>query len=186
MISMKNSLLRGLGVCLAALGTLSHSAAFAQDCIPQEDVRDGIIYAMPLALDAAQTKCGDTLAADGFLLGNSADFKARFSTQQDSAWPGALRLISAFAERGRAPGGNRNSDFADMFTSLPEDAIRPFVDAIVLQEIAKVIPLKECVNIERGLALMEPMPAENIGNLAAFLFEMSGVKNPDICPYDPS
>jgi len=168
--------------CFAALA--APSLAAAQECVAQEDISDGVVYAMPMLLDGFEAKCSEELSPDGFAAQRGAALKERFAALQSEAWPGTFRVIGQFAERGRAPGGKKSNNFVESLETLPEEAVRPFVDALVTQEITTVIPHKECANIERGLELMDPMPAENWGGLAALLFQLAGVKNPSICPPD--
>jgi hypothetical protein len=55
------------------------------------------------------------------------------------------------------------------------------VDGLVGQMIAKEIKGDSCGKIERGLELVAPLPAENIGGLFAFVAELADLKNPPIC-----
>jgi hypothetical protein len=70
---------------------------------------------------------------------------------------------------------------AAMIESMPEDALRPFVDALVGQMIAEEIKGDTCNKIERGAELLSPLPADNIGGLFAFVAEMADLKNPPLC-----
>jgi hypothetical protein len=178
---MKSAKMRKVGIFSTLLALSSHNALAAQECAPQADVSDAMIYAMPHAMDALTIACGETLPASGFLNnGGAAEMRAGFAERQDEAWPGAIRLIERFASKGRS------SEMWETLRNLPDESIRPFIDAIIVQKLAEEIPTKECGNIERGLALMAPLPPENIGGLAAFLFDMADVKNPKVCPYEPS
>ncbi|WP_432200429.1 hypothetical protein ACRAQ7_12695 [Erythrobacter sp. W53] len=182
---MKVGIFRKTAMTMASAAVLATpSIAAAQECVVQDDIKDGVVYAMPMLLDGFEAKCSEQLSSDGFAAQKGAALKERFVTLQDDAWPGTFRVIGQFAERGRAPGGKKSNNFVESLETLPEDAVRPFVDALVTQEITKVIPHKECANIERGLELMEPLPPENWGGLAALLFQLAGVKNPSICSPD--
>ncbi len=180
--------LKNLGTVTALMAMVVPHAAFAQDCVAQQDVNDAVVYAFPLFIESFEGKCGDSLSPTGFLATGSDDMVAAFTERQDAAWPGTLRLINQFTHHGRTPGEDKDDStddrFAEILDALPESVIRPFFDAIVMQKITEVIPMKDCGNIERGLELVAPLPPENIGGLAAFMFEMTDVKNPDICPYE--
>jgi hypothetical protein len=65
--------------------------------------------------------------------------------------------------------------------NLPDDALRPFVDALVGQMIAKEIKGDSCGKIERMLELVSPLPTENVGGLIAFIAEVAEIKDPPIC-----
>jgi hypothetical protein len=78
------------------------------------------------------------------------------------------------------------SDMAPMLESLPEEALRPFVDALVGQEIAKQIKGDSCTKIERGVELLSPLPTDNVGGLAAFIADLADLKSPTICGQAPA
>jgi hypothetical protein len=85
-------------------------------------------------------------------------------------------------DKGSAGSAGGNEDMGAMLAALPEDALRPFVDALVGQMIAGEIKPDSCGKIERGLELLSPLPAENVGGLVAFIVELSNRKSPPICP----
>jgi len=167
------------GLALAALA--QPQVALAQQCIEQRDVTEGVIYAMPLIVDGFRAKCGTELAADGFLATEGDAFLAPFRARQNAAWPAALRLFNQFGSSGKGA----DDGTAAMISQLPESALRPFLDALIQQMIATEIKVDDCGKIERGIALLAPLPPENIGGLASFLFDVAKVQNPTICPYRP-
>nr|WP_137678391.1 hypothetical protein [Parerythrobacter lutipelagi] len=167
--------LAGAAVALAALA--QPVAASAQACLPQEDVSDAVIYAMPLITQAAQTRCAQELADDGYLAASGAAFADRYVSLQDNAWPGAMRLLSQFA-------GDDAGSSVELIQSLPETALRPFVDAIIMQKVSAEIKPKDCTKIERGMELLAPLPPQNTGDLVSFLFAMTDAKQPNVCKLD--
>ena len=56
------------------------------------------------------------------------------------------------------------------------------LDGDVAEQAAGEIKGESCGRIERGLELVSPLPAENVGGLAAFIFELADVKAPAVCP----
>lgn len=174
---------RKLAAAVALLAMGQSQVAMAQECIEQQDLSDAVVYAMPLLTDAFMSKCDGELAADGFMLTQGEEFAAPYRAQQDRNWPAASRLLAKFAAGDDEAQGN--NEMAAMLGSLPEEAVRPFVDAIIVQKVSEEIKLADCGKIERGVALLAPLPPENTGGLAAFLFDMAGVKNPSMCPYRP-
>ncbi|QYU68851.1 hypothetical protein J4558_01490 [Leptolyngbya sp. 15MV] len=179
---MKSIRARSAAFALALAALAQPQAALAQQCIEQRDVSDGVIYAMPLLVDTVRAKCGSNLSANGFLASKGDAFLEPFRARQDATWPAALRLLEQFGNAGS--GGNTDDTFA-MISSLPESALRPFIDALIQQMVGGEIKLEDCGKIERGIALLSPLPPENIGGLASFLFEVAKVQNPTICAYRP-
>lgn len=172
--------------CLASVGALlalsqSHVAmaqAAAKPCINQADLSDAVVYAMPAAIDAFRAKCGPSLAANGYMRTQGAKLSGNYLAQQNATWPGARRVLMQFTT---SKSKGSDGGMADMIASLPSDTMRPFVDALIQQEVSKKIPLKDCRQIELGVSLLSPLPPKNMGGLAAFLFQMADVKNPNIC-----
>lgn len=166
-------------LALAALATAHTAQAQQQTCVAAADLGDAVIYSMPIAFDAAQNACANRWSRDGFAAREGEAFITNFRTGQDKAWPGAFRLLKTFMAD-KADGGDDDNINA-MIGALPEDALRPFVDGLVGQMIAKEIKGDSCNTIERGLELISPLPTDNVGGLFAFIAEIADLKNPPIC-----
>lgn len=167
-------------LALAALATAQTAHAQQQACVAPADLGDAVIYAMPIAFDAARTACANRLSRDGFMATGGEAFITQFRAGQNSAWPGAFRLLKTFmADESRA---GADLDMTAMLSALPEDSLRPFVDGMVGQMIAAEIKGDSCAQIERGLELISPLPTDNVGGLFAFIAEMADLKNPPVCP----
>lgn len=168
-------------LALSALVTSQAAFAQSQACVAPEDLADAVVYAMPIAYDAANTACANRLSADGFMKTRGDAYIATFREGQASAWPGAFRFLKTFMAKSEGA-GEGSMDMGAMLAAMPEDALRPFVDAFVGQMIAGEIKGDACGKIERGLELLSPLPSENIGGLVAFLLEMTDSKDPPLCP----
>jgi hypothetical protein len=172
-------------LALTALATATAAQAQQQTCIAAADLGDSVLYAMPIAYDAVSTTCSRQLKRDGFMATGGEAFIAKFRARQDSAWPGAFRMIKTFmAQEGGEASGN-DVDMAAMIAALPEDSLRPFVDGMVGQMIAGEIKPENCGKIERAIELLDPLPAENYVGLVTFIIELIELKNPSICPANP-
>ncbi len=169
-------------LALAALASATAAEAQQKACVNPADLSDAIVYAMPVAFDAARNVCGGQLASDGFMAREGDAYIAQFRDGQARAWPGAFRFLKTFMDQGGAGKAGKGEDMAAMLSAMPADALRPFVDALVGQMIAGEIKPESCGKIERGLELLSPLPSENMGGLVAFIVEMANVKNPPVCP----
>lgn len=165
-------------LALTALATSQTALAQAQACVAPADLADAVVYAMPIAYDAAKTACSNRYARDGFMARQGDAYIATFRTGQDKAWPGAFRFLKSFMNKDNGS----EDDMSAMLSSMPQDALRPFVDALVGQMIAGEIKGDACGKIERGMELLSPLPSENIGGLVAFLMELTDAKTPALCP----
>lgn len=169
-------------IALAAIASSQAAQAQQQACINPADLSDAVIYAMPMAFDAARTTCTNRLSKNGFMATKGDAFIAPYRTAQNTAWPGALRVIKAFmADKARGEDGADTADMSAMIASMPESALRPLIDAFVGQMIAEKIKPASCSKIERGIELVSPLPAENVGGLATFLIELGEIKDPMLC-----
>jgi hypothetical protein len=172
-------------LALAALASSQTALAQQQACVAPADLSDAVVYAMPIAYDAARTACSNRLARDGFMATRGEAYIEAFRAEQNEAWPGAFRFLKSFMEKDGGEGGS-SPDMGAMLGSMPEEALRPFVDALVGQMIAAEIKGDTCGKIERGIELLSPLPTDNIGGLIAFLFELTDMKNPQICAATPA
>jgi len=168
-------------LAFAALASATAAQAQTPPCIQPADLADAVVYVMPVAYDAARTSCQGRFAAAGFVAREGDAYIAAFRDRQDKAWPGAFRALKTFmADDGQAK-GTKDADMAAMIGTLPEDALRPFVDALVGQMIAAEIKPDSCGRIERAMELLSPLPSENLGGLVAFIVELGDMKNPPVC-----
>lgn len=167
-------------LAFAALATSQTALAQSQACVARADMSDAVVYAMPIAYDAARNACTNRLTSNGFMASRGDAYIEPFRTGQDKAWPGAFRFLKTFMNKDAGEGGSQ-ADMAAMLGSMPEDALRPFVDALVGQMIAAEIKGDSCAKIERGLELLSPLPTENIGGLIAFIAELAELKEPPVC-----
>lgn len=170
-------------IALAALASAQTAQAQQQACVNPADLSDAVVYAMPIAYDAARTACINRLSKNGFMASKGDAFIAPYRTAQNNAWPGALRVIKAFAaDNAKGAEGAAGADMGAIFGSMPENALRPFVDAFVGQMIAEEIKPASCNKIERGLELVSPLPVSNVGGLVTFIADLTDLKNPALCP----
>jgi hypothetical protein len=168
-------------LALVALATAHTAQAQQQTCVAAADIGDTVLYAMPIAYDAVSRSCSSQLKADGFIAQDGAAFIDNFRARQDSAWPGALRLLKTFMAKNAAEKGTSDTDMSAMIAALPDESLRPFVDGLVGQMIAKEIKPDSCGKIERGMELLSPLPVDNVAGLLTFIAELADLKNPPIC-----
>lgn len=173
-------------LAFVALATANAAHAQQQDCVGSADLGDTVLYAMPIAYDAVSTTCARQLKADGFIARDGGAFINNFRARQDNAWPGAFRLLKTFMAQNNAEKGKSDADMTALLSALPEENLRPFVDGLVGQMIAKEIKPDSCGKIERGMELLSPLPADNLAGLMAFIAEIADIKNPSICSADPA
>lgn len=170
-------------LAVAALtGAQAATAQAAASCISEREVAQLAVYSVPSLIEGVRGKCARTLPASGFLATKGDAFAARYAALQADAWPGAKSAITKFAT---SKGDGRAAETFAGLSGLPDDAVRPLVDALIAQKIGEAIKPKDCGKIERGIQLLSPLGPRDSGALVGFVF---GLVKPDafaVCPAKP-
>ncbi len=151
-----------LGVVMATTMALAPVLARAAEppCLTTAEFAALAGYALPSTINGAAQRCAAALPADAFLRSEAAALAARYGQAKPAAWPGAkgafLKLSSG-----------ANSDAARLLTLLPDDVLKPLVDAAVQAKVAEAMPPERCGVADRVLRLLAPLPPENTAELIA-------------------
>lgn len=154
--------LAGLAVAMAPPTPLE-----AREKLAPEVMSAAVRYALPHLLSGVRTSCTGTLAANGFLALKGEALQAKFALGAEPLWPQARAAIVTLG----MPGGE-SQDAGKQLARLPDNALRPFVDGMLASVVASKIEPGQRVDVERALALIEPLPADNLAGLVGFIFEM--------------
>jgi len=167
-----------LSVTLIALAALAQAqAATAAECVTEREVSSLAIYALPSIINGVEPICAPHLASDGYLAQNGPDLTDRYARLGDANWPLAKSAMLKFI-------GEKDAGF-EAIASLPDDAVRPLVEAVLVQKIAGDIKPQNCPKIERGFELIDKLPPETVGEVIGFVMGLVKPKNPEICPEQP-
>lgn len=154
--------------CLAPLAAMVAAPLSAQADPTPEQVEAATRYALPHLFEGFRATCADTLSADGYVASEGDRLRTKFSDGADAFWPQAkTAMINLASQRG----GEASSEL-DMFASLPDESLQPLVDGLVFAIVATELKTEQCGDVERGLALLDPLPVENFAGLIGFMFEM--------------
>jgi hypothetical protein len=173
------------GKVLAALGaasfTLHPALAAAQEarpCVTEQEVSAIAIYSVPSLVQAVRLRCGSELASSGYLARRGDALSARYVALQPGVWPsarsGLFKLFAAKASEGR--------DGLDTIATLPDAAVRPLVDALIVQEAAPRITVRNCTRIERVIEVVAPIDPEVAGTLLGLLVGFADSDKLPVCP----
>ena len=155
-----------LATAMAAGAMLFASPASAQaDRLDPAAVTAAARYALPVAFDGFLQRCSSNLAPSGFAIRNASDIRAKFSEGSAQAWPAAKAAMLQLASE-------EAGDMTAILGGLNDDDLRPFVDGLVQGLVSQEIKLDDCSDIERGLEILDPLPAENTAALIGFFFEL--------------
>ena len=171
----------GLAAAAATVILLHPVAASAQQaCVTEEEVSAIAIYSMPSLVEGVRVRCDGQLSPNGFLNRPNSSFKTRYASLQTKAWPraksGLLKVLAAKSSATRGPQG------LDMIGSLPDNAVRPLVDALIVQEVSPKIDTGQCSRIERIIELASPIDPEIAGNVLGAVVGLINPKELPVCP----
>jgi hypothetical protein len=173
---MKTGTKLGAALALAALGTgTGAQAADAASCLTEAEVSSLVVYGLPQAIAASRVSCSAQLAPDGFLATRGSALESRYSAAKNAAWPqakiGLIKLATASTDRD-----------VSTLESLPDETVRPLIDALIQQKVAEAIEPGTCGEVEQLAQLLAPLEPQQLGAisglLAAFVLKKEG---PRIC-----
>ena len=128
------------------------------------------IYAVPGVIEAAKLTCAGRLSANGFLATRGDSLARRYAAQQNAAWPQARSAMFKVA-------GARADEQLKMFATLPDNAVRPLVDALIRQEAAARVTPQSCSYIERMAEALAPLEPAQAGRILGVLFDIASTGN---------
>ncbi len=149
----------------AMIATLAFTPAItaAQDCMTPAEARAIVKVAMPDVIKGVADKCRASLEGSSFLVQSSDDMINRYRAATDGAWGLAKASLGKLAK-----------DQAALLESLPDEALKPLVGTFIAAEIGKGIKPEQCGGIDRAMAALAPLPAENMADLLVSIVELSG------------
>ena len=125
-------------------------------------------------------RCGSSLSSSGYIAKRGDALSGRYAALQPRVWPraktGMLKVIGA--QSGAAQG----RQMLDSLGTLPDEAVRPLVDAWIVQETSARIPVANCQRVEWVVEALAPVEPEIAGGLIGALV---GLVDPDKLPVCP-
>ena len=165
----------------AALAVQPTVAAAQQSCLTEVEVSAIAVYSLPSLVHSVRVRCNGQLAPSGYLARRGDSLIARYAALQNGAWPraksGMLKVMS------RKSGAGQNRQSLDMIANLPDDAVRPLVDALIVQELSPKIDVDHCGRIERLIEIASPIDPEIAGSV---LGAVAGIVNHEELPICPA
>jgi hypothetical protein len=172
---------RGLAAVAACAFALQPIAASAQTaCVTEAEVGAVAIYSVPSLIQAMRLKCGAELSSSGYLARRGDALASRYTALQTRVWPraktGMLKVLDSKSA------GGQGRELMSTVGTLPDNAVRPLVDAWIVQEASAKIPAKNCQRLEWVIEAMAPIDPEVAGGVLGALV---GLVNPDELPVCP-
>lgn len=153
-------------LALCTLSLASPAAAQFENLTPSERSATAR-YALPAIFDVYVRQCSSELQPGGYVNSNARALRAKFSRGVDAAWPVAKRALTKMR-----PADGDFEGIAAMLAVMPDEQLRPFVDGLIGASLAPQIKREDCGTVERGLEILDPLPAENVAELIGFTLEL--------------
>jgi hypothetical protein len=166
-----------MAAATAAIALQPIAASAQAPCITEDEVSAMAIYSVPTLVQAVRTRCASQLSPSGFLARRGTSFVARYTGLQTSVWPRAKSGLLKYAAS-KARGAQQN---LQMFNSLPDNAVRPLLDALILQEASARIQPRHCAGIERVIAAAAPIEPQIAGTLIGEIIGLAAPEDQPIC-----
>ncbi len=179
-MNLKTPLASALAIVALASASTAGAQAPVAPCLTEQEVSGLVVYAMPSVIDATQTTCSSQLSGRGFLATGGSGMADRYAAKGDATWPEAK---SAFFKLGKL----KPKD-TQLFAQLPDEAVRPLLDALIVQMVSQEIKPGSCRNIERLVQVLDMLEPDQAGALSGVIasLALTGDKEVKMCPAKPS
>lgn len=149
-------------------------------CLREDEVSAMAIYAMPGVVQGVRLRCAGQLTAGGFIAQGGDVLSDRYAKLQPAAWPkaksGLLKIAATRSDRMSA-----NSDGLKLLSSLPDSAVRPLVEALIVQELSPEIDMKHCGRIELLMQALDKVDPQVAGTLLGLIAGLVKLDEPAMC-----
>lgn len=142
----------------------------AKECLTPEEAGGVIGLIVPSAIRGVRDACGPHLPAIAYLKTNGDRLAARFEAQNSKPSPATARAISKLS-------GMPDMPFSDMMVAMFTSFMQPMV-----AEEAKALKPQDCAKVDRVVALLDPLPADNLVELTVIMVEV-GLKEEKEPPF---
>lgn len=140
-------------LAMMASGQAQAAQAAKASCMTRVELRGMLAYFLPSVLDSTIAKCKDRLDVNSYLIGQAPKLVETLRAGQTAAWPDAKKAIAKIG------GGSVDTAMLDV---LPEPAMRPLMEAMATEKLGSSIKPESCVDINRIMGTLEPLPAPNM------------------------
>ena len=169
--------MKGLAALAAAALVFQPVAASAQQaCVAEAEVGAVAIYSVPGVIQAVRLKCGSELSPSGYLARRGEGIAAL----QTRVWPraksGMLKVL------GGRSGNAQSRQLLDTLGTLPDAAVRPLVDAWIVQEVSAKVPVRNCRRLEWVIEAMAPIDPEVAGGVLGAIIGLVDHDELPVCP----
>lgn len=175
--------MRTLLILAAAAAAMIPAVAEAAEppCLTPSEFTSLATYALPSAITGASQRCAASLPRTAFIERDAVQLAQSYSAAKAAAWPGAK---AAFLK----VGSTINPQAQDVFRTLPDNALQPLVDGVIVGVVSEKLPLDRCAAVDRLVTLLSPLPPQSTAELIGLAVGLGSKPGPHklgkfaICP----
>lgn len=138
------------------------AASAPAPCLTAREFTALSTYALPSVIGGTAKACAAVLPADGYLRNHGDQLAQRYATGKAKVWPEARAAFLKMSAAG-------SPDTADLFGAMPDENLQQVADAAIAGIVTGKVKPGSCATIDRMVALLAPLPAENTAELIAVL-----------------
>jgi hypothetical protein len=142
-------------LALVASAQLQAAQTQAQTCLTRPELRGMVAYFLPTVLESAIDTCSQRLKPESYMMARAPQLLTTLESGRSQAWPMAKAAFVKIGDDGK-------KGTAELFAALPEEAVRPLIEAVITEKIGSSIKPDSCGDIDRVMAPLEPLPAANL------------------------
>lgn len=161
------SVASAIALWASASATLAQ-AATPPPCLTRSEANGLFTAILPDMLNGIGTTCATVLPENATLRTGLPALVAKYRPASDAAWPQAMAAIGKL-------GGK---ELAGLDPALVRSMAGPMIGGVVSQGIKPA----DCATIDRAVALLTPLPADNLAELFVLLAEL-GMRDKKDAPF---
>ena len=154
--------------------TVSAQAAPSAPCITPPEMTGLIAYFLPDVIGEVSRNCSVHLSPDSYVRGPLTQMGTSLAQHKGEHWPTAK---AAFLKMGTAKE-------AKEMASLPDEALRPLVDAAMASRMSIPVNAATCADVNDIAQALAPLSSEQTVDLLATIFNIAARKDNKLrsCP----
>ena len=173
---------RPLTAMLALAALTIPQVASAATCLEEKEVSGIVAFATPGVLETVSNTCKPHVGSKGFIATRADAMVANYGANRDAAWPLAKAAFLKFSGS-----GNEKADKAqELMAKLPDDVLKPLVEAAISTAVSDDVKPEQCGQIERLMEVMNRIQPQDSADLIATLMSLVGggksARSFQICP----
>jgi hypothetical protein len=146
----------------ASLALIAPQVAAAAEpvCLTNHEASAIAAYALPSVITGTTQRCAPVLGSQSWIARNGDDLAKRYADRKVVVWPETKAALLKMSLSATDPA-------SQALRALPDASIMQLADGLVAAAVAEKLPTSRCGAVDHFLALIAPLPPENMADLIA-------------------